>query len=179
MPFPHDALPPDVALLAADAEGAATVEWPSALRFLAEGETSTVLSMSYLTEADRQNPDTMANVGAIEDVSALTTWVVEDEDESTTYGYWHGSENTPPAQAPIVIIDSEGQFSLLPGASLAEALCSHLGEWADDGYAGLADQCRALGIAVAQDDPAGRPQPAAAGSTPSAVHREGYERRRA
>lgn len=58
---------------------------------------------------------------ASDETGALITWVTE---------------------APVVSLDNEGQFELLAG-TLSEVLCSAYGEWADEGYEGLADPGRA------------------------------------
>jgi hypothetical protein len=48
------------------------------------------LDTSYLTAADRKNPDIAANVRAIADVCALSTFVAAHEDQHY-FGYWRGS----------------------------------------------------------------------------------------
>jgi hypothetical protein len=80
-----------------------------------------LLDHSYLNETDRANPDTMMNVEAINEVFSLATFVVELEDDHIL-GYWHGSENTPINQAPIIKFDNEGQFSVCRGNNLTEAI---------------------------------------------------------
>jgi hypothetical protein len=80
-----------------------------------------LLDHSYLNETDRANPDTMMNIEAIDEVFKLATFVVELEDDHIL-GYWHGSENTPIDQAPIIKFDNEGQFSVCQGNNLIEAI---------------------------------------------------------
>jgi hypothetical protein len=80
-----------------------------------------LLTGSYLSDGDRQNPDTMANVAAINDVLALITIVAESED-GDMIGYWHGPERTPIGTAPIVKLDTEGMFCLMRGRTLSEAM---------------------------------------------------------
>lgn len=86
---------------------------------------------SYLTEDDLARPDVRANVAAIDDVIARAVWVARD-DEGRFLGYWlEGREpGAGVAGAPIVAYDTEGQFEIVPGASLAEA-CAYLGAWDD------------------------------------------------
>jgi hypothetical protein len=80
-----------------------------------------LLSHSYLNERDRTDPDIMANIRAFDEVFAQTAFVaVGDEDEIV--GYWQGPDRDPLDKAPFVILDSEGQFSLLPGATITEAI---------------------------------------------------------
>lgn len=80
-----------------------------------------LLSHSYLNEQDRADPDTMANIRAFDEVFALSAFVaVGDEDEIV--GYWQGPDQVPLHEAPFVMLDSEGQFSLLPGETITEAM---------------------------------------------------------
>lgn len=80
-----------------------------------------LLDHSYLNERDRADPDIMANIRAFDEVFALSAFVaVGDNDEIV--GYWQGPDQVPLDKAPFVILDSEGQFSLLPGATITEAM---------------------------------------------------------
>jgi hypothetical protein len=79
---------------------------------------------SYLNETDRANPAIMANVKAIDDMFKLATFVVEHED-GDLYGYWQGAENTPLTNAPIIQYDTEGQFNILGGSGLIEAITAN------------------------------------------------------
>jgi hypothetical protein len=80
-----------------------------------------LLTHSYLNDSDRANPDIMANVSAIDSVFKHITFVAKN-DNSDLLGYWHGPENTPIELSPIVKYDTEGQFSLLLGKHLCEAM---------------------------------------------------------
>jgi hypothetical protein len=91
------------------------------VRVLAPGETHALLAHDYLNDDDRANPDIMCNVEAIDAVAALCSFVVVTDD-SDVVGYWHGPEQLDIAVAPIVKLDTEGQFSLLGGRHLTEAL---------------------------------------------------------
>ena len=88
---------------------------------LVPGRNYPLLTGSYLNDSDRQNPDIMANVAAINDVLALCTIVAESED-GDMIGYWHGPERTPIGNAEIVKFDTEGTFGLMQGRTLAEAM---------------------------------------------------------
>lgn len=79
------------------------------------------LDTSYLSETDRADPDIRANVQAIAEVCALIDFVAEDE-ESNYLGYWRGPSKIDLAQAPIVRLDNEGQFSFCHTVHLAGAL---------------------------------------------------------
>ena len=66
---------------------------------------------SYLTEEDLQDPDISANVRAIDDTFELISFVAATEDGEYV-GYWRGVDDTPVANAPVVLYSNDGQFSL-------------------------------------------------------------------
>jgi hypothetical protein len=72
------------------------------------GEPSDV---SYLNEDDRANPDIMANVDAMAATNGLIAWFGRDSEGFV--GLWRGPENRPLPDAPIVRLDSEGQYSIV------------------------------------------------------------------
>lgn len=82
-----------------------------------------VFGHSYLSETELADPDIQANISAIEQVGRMITFVAKDGD-GNVYGYWHGQSNRPIEHAPIVQYDTEGQFYIMPGASLTEAFCA-------------------------------------------------------
>ncbi|GAA5141151.1 hypothetical protein GCM10023340_02370 [Nocardioides marinquilinus] len=166
--------PDDLTLWRRRQEAGEPLPWEG-VRLLDDGERPALLDHGYLTDADRANPDVMANVGAIDETAALITWVAEDEDEPQAWGYWRGPDDAFADRPPVVSYDSEGQFYLQPGANLTEVLCSAYGEWADDGYEGLAEECRRLGVEVSEDDPITLPNPDVS-PTPAGVHRAAYDR---
>jgi hypothetical protein len=103
-----------------DAEGAdplATM-W---VQLFDSGQSSDLLDHSYLNDEDRANPDIMANVAAMTTVCAHCVFVAQNDD-GILFGYWFGPENLPIESAPIVKLDTEGQFELIGGKSLSEAL---------------------------------------------------------
>lgn len=112
--------PPDLRALLEAAAGDLLRE-ALGFAFLVPGRDYPLLTGSYLNDSDRQNPDIMANVAAINDVLALTTMVADSED-GDMIGYWHGPERTPIGDAPIVKFDTEGMFDLMQGRTLAEAM---------------------------------------------------------
>jgi len=117
-------VPPDLrALLDVVASAGGVDPLRDALGFalLMPGRDYPLLTGSYLNDRDRQNPDIMANVAAINDVLALITMVAESED-GDMIGYWHGPERTPIGKAAIVKLDTEGMFGLMQGRSLSEAM---------------------------------------------------------
>ena len=127
--------------------------WSDGVRLLADDEQPAALDTGYLTAEDLVNPDIAANVRAIEETAALITWVAEDEDEGQAFGYWRGPTGLPLAAAPVVSLDDEGQFQLLRGTNLSEALSDEYGQWTDDGYPALVAKCRSHGVTISADDP--------------------------
>jgi hypothetical protein len=103
------------------------------------------LDTSYLSAAERANPDIAANVRAIEEVCGLIAFIAEYE-EGEYIGYWRGPGKRAVAVSPLVRLDNEGQFNLCAGPSFAEAV---LGEvYGDEKFAELRDWLRSLGIGV-------------------------------
>ena len=135
-----------------------------------------LLSGSYLNEKDRQNADIMANVAAIDEVLAMITFVAESED-GDMIGYWHGPERTPIGAAPIVKYDTEGQFDLMQGRNVSEAMLGNYtfddDERFADGRAWLAD----CGIEMDAENWYGLSTPTAA-TMPNKLHRTLYNERR-
>ena len=118
------AVPPDLRALldvAASAGGSDPLREALGFAFLVPGRDYPLLTGSYLNDSDRQNPDIMANVAAINEVLSLITIVAESED-GDMLGYWHGPERTPIGNAAIVKFDTEGIFDLMQGRTLSEAM---------------------------------------------------------
>lgn len=82
-----------------------------------------VFGHDYLSEKERADPEIQATIAATEQVAQMITFVAKDAD-GNLYGYWHGKKNRPIHEAPIVQYDTEGQFYIMPGASLTEAFCA-------------------------------------------------------
>ncbi|GAA2998818.1 hypothetical protein LV75_002789 [Actinokineospora diospyrosa] len=66
-------------------------------------------------------------------------------------------------------LDNEGQFQLLRGSTLSEALCDEYGHWTEDGYPGLVARCRSHGVTISADDPDELPEPTTS-PTPAEHH---------
>jgi hypothetical protein len=66
---------------------------------------------SYLTKADLANPDIVANVTAMAVTNKLISWF--GKDEQGYVGLWRGPKNTPLEIAPVVRLDSEGQYEIV------------------------------------------------------------------
>ncbi|KAF0812677.1 hypothetical protein IGB42_02969 [Andreprevotia sp. IGB-42] len=145
-------------------------------RLIGPDDAIALLDHSYLSEEELANPDIAANVAATKEVFALITFVVQN-DNSDVIGYWHGPEGTPIGQAAIVKYDSEGQFSLLQGTTLTEAL---LGDYVfddDEEFTSLRDWFAEDGITITASnwDDLASPEPA---STPDDLHETLYNQHR-
>ncbi|HEX5062423.1 MAG TPA: hypothetical protein VFV99_23790 [Kofleriaceae bacterium] len=66
---------------------------------------------SYLTDADRNNPDIAANVDAMTETNKLIAWFGRDAEGYL--GLWRGPNNRSLTEAPVVRLDSEGQYSIV------------------------------------------------------------------
>jgi hypothetical protein len=132
------------------------------------------LDTSYLSAADRANPDIMANVRAIAEVCELIAFVAADQ-EDEYYGYWRGPGKRAVADSPIVKLDNEGQFSLCAGSTFAEGL---LGEtYGKERFSELRDWLQSIGIAVPAESPNDLEYPKDEFS-PEKLHNELYYRYR-
>jgi hypothetical protein len=67
--------------------------------------------VSYLNDEDRADPDIMANVEAMAATNQLIAWFGRDSEGFV--GVWRGPENRPLREAPIVRLDTEGQYSII------------------------------------------------------------------
>jgi len=90
-------------------------------RFFEEDEDINLVTHSYLNDDDKKNKEIMANVSAINHVFQYISFVMETTN-GDIIGYWHGPEKTEITKSPIVLYDTEGQFNILNGSNLSEAL---------------------------------------------------------
>lgn len=74
---------------------------------------------SYLSEADRENPDVAANVEAMTETNKLISWFGRDAEGYL--GLWRGPSDRPLSESPVVRLDSEGQYSIV-AATIADYL---------------------------------------------------------
>jgi hypothetical protein len=152
-------VPKDLAFLLAHADALAK---RTGIELNWEKEWAPWSDTSYLSAADRANPDIMANVRAIADVCELIAFVAAHED-GEYYGYWRGPGKRPVAESPVVRLDNEGQFNLCAGSTFAEALLEQTFD--EEQFGELRDWLRSLGVTVGaetQDDlasPKGKPSP--------------------
>lgn len=132
---------------------------------------------SYMRPEELADPDIAANCRASDAVCELASFFVED-DQSNLFGYWHGPEGAALSDAPIVKYDNEGQFSLLQGRGLAEALIGDRVFDDDEAFAEYADNLHGLGIEIAARSWDELPD-SPASSDPAQLHSELYDRFRA
>ena len=90
--------------------------------FLWSGAVTPLLDHNYLNERDRADKDTMANVAAMRDTASRLSFVLVEED-SSLLGYWPISGKPSDPKQVMVVLDTEGQYHICEGASLAETLC--------------------------------------------------------
>ena len=74
---------------------------------------------SYLSEADRENPDVAANVEAMTETNKLISWFGRDAEGYL--GLWRGPSDRALHESPVVRLDSEGQYSIV-AATIADYL---------------------------------------------------------
>jgi hypothetical protein len=80
---------------------------------------------SYLTKADLANPDIVANVSAMAVTNKLISWFGKDMEGYV--GLWRGPLNHPLDKAPVVRLDSEGQYAIV-AATIADYLAISVSE---------------------------------------------------
>src|SRR5688572_26691281 len=97
---------------------------------------------SYLSEADRQNPDIAANVDGMTETSRLIAWFGRDAEGYL--GLWRGPNGRALTEAPVVRLDSEGQYSIV-AATVPEYLAIAMPE---DEFASTRDALTKAGFQV-------------------------------
>jgi len=80
---------------------------------------------SYLNATDRANPDIMSNVAAMTATNQLVSWFGRDMEGFV--GLWRGAEERALPQAPVVRLDTEGQYSIV-AASIPDYLAISMPE---------------------------------------------------
>ncbi|WP_140426120.1 hypothetical protein [Acidovorax sp. Root275] len=161
-------LPQDLAVLLLHQE---ELQRRTGVRMSAEPQWTPWLDTSYLTEAERADPEIAANIRAIAEVCRHVAFVVAD-DEGNYFGYWRGPSLKPIAESVVVQLDSEGQFSVCGTANIAGAILTQCC------YGGTFDETRQwflrLGLTALPTYPydLGNPQVT---PTPTALHQQLFE----
>jgi hypothetical protein len=140
---------------------------------LEAGESHDLLDHSYLNDKDRADPDIMANVAAMKSTCEHAAFVARDDD-GNLIGYWFGPENVGIENAALLKLDTEGQFLLLEGKTLSEALLGSHAFEDTERFAQLKGVFAGAGIDITADswDELVYPNPA---TDPAAFHEERYE----
>lgn len=118
-------LPEDLALLVAHRD---ELEELTEIGLNVSPDWAPWLDTSYLREKDWADPAIRANVKAIADVGKLIDFVIEGQD-GIYFGYWRGPSHLPLADAPVVSLNSEGQFEFCGTANIAGAILLSLGQY--------------------------------------------------
>jgi hypothetical protein len=66
---------------------------------------------SYLSDEERKDPSIMANVEAMNKTNGLISWFARDQEGYV--GLWRGPQNQACELAPVVRLDTEGEYELV------------------------------------------------------------------
>ena len=121
------------------------------LSCVSPGEESEINDISYLSEEELKKPDIQSNIEATNYVAKLARFVAKD-DERNLYGYWLGYGSKAISSASILMYDNEGQFRMLPGSSLVEAVSWNYSADDDDTFSDLKEKFEKIGITFSADD---------------------------
>jgi hypothetical protein len=127
---------------------------------------------SYLSDSDRQNPDIAANVEAMAETNKLIAWFGRDAEGYL--GLWRGPQNRSLTEAPVVRLDTEGQYSIV-AATVPEYLAIAMPE---DEFADTRDALTKAGFKVGFNPDAIWGALDAFDDDPNAYRNELYERAR-
>lgn len=146
------------------------------LELIVPGALPSLMTNDYLSEEDLKNPDIRANVKAVDEVFAHCTFVATD-DNGNLIGYWRGPEKLPLDQAPVVRFDTEGQFTLLDGLHITEAVAADMTFEDDEKFSELRAAFEKMGVAFSsshRDTLARHAHPPS--ESPDEMHQRLYEK---
>jgi hypothetical protein len=129
---------------------------------------------SPLSEAQRGDPDLVANLQAIEEVCRFIAFVAAAEN-GQFFGYWRGPKQRRVANSSLVVFDQEGAFHLCASSCFAEAVLER--EYGGKRFSKLRAWFRALGIPIGWENPSQLTCPFEK-SPPKELHKALYERYR-
>lgn len=86
-----------------------------------------ILNHSYFSESECQTEETLAEISRANKMNAKITYVLELQD-GELLGFFHSDNMRPFSESEIVILNSEGNYSILPTYSIFEALVMHLAD---------------------------------------------------
>jgi len=110
--------------------------------------TYPLLDHNYLSERDWADADIMANVRAMQDTDKKLKFVLQHEDTSLL-GYWQPSPELPLNCCALFWLDTEGQYRIAEGNTLAETLAYRaLAEGDEDACFAVTQVYEQLGISI-------------------------------
>ncbi|WP_067480004.1 hypothetical protein [Actinomadura hibisca] len=124
------------------------------LTFPEPGEVDMLRDTSYLSEAELADPEMQAICAGMAEMGKYVKLVAKDEEN--WIGYWLHPDEPADRPAPLVELDTEASFRLLPGRTLAEACVATCSRYLDEpderlAFTELADDLADLGLPLAQD----------------------------
>ncbi|MFE0461244.1 hypothetical protein ACFW1A_18560 [Kitasatospora sp. NPDC058965] len=142
-------VPTDVRILA-------TAQWDGSghpferfgITVLEPGTAHPLTDTGYLGEEERADPDMMAVCAASEQMAQYLMAVAQAED-GEFYGYWwHPQQASAQEPPPVVKVDTEFSYEVLPGRTFAEACLADLAFDDAELFAQVAAELAELHIAV-------------------------------
>jgi hypothetical protein len=127
---------------------------------------------SYLSDAERANPDIASNVAAMAATNQLISWFGRDAEGYL--GLWHGPEQRAASVAPVLRLDTEGQYSIV-APSVPEYLAIAMPE---DAFASTREALTRAGFTVGFNPDAIWAALDAFNDDPNAYRNELYEQQR-
>ena len=105
-------------------------------KILDEQSLQEELSHSYLNEEDKKNSDIMANIKAIDAVFKKCTFFAKYDSYfySLLLGYWQENDTIEISNAPLIVYNNEGEFSLLYDYNIIESLLADITMEDEDKY---------------------------------------------
>ncbi len=111
------------------------------------------LDTSYLSEDELKDPQMIASITSISDISQKISFIASNED-AEFIGFWRGDLSIPISESPFVILDNEGQYYLFGSSRFCEVLLERE-TYDEDDYTELRNWFEIIGI---QDIPVNRPE---------------------
>ena len=113
-------VPPDLAVLLAHKD--AFAKRTDVTLYVDPDWAPRMLDRGYLSDTERADPLTQASCDAMDEVCRHIAFFAGNEDDSLYYGYWRGESGRAIADSPVVCLDCEGQFDLMPGMTFVDGL---------------------------------------------------------
>lgn len=86
-----------------------------------------LLNHNYFTESERQTEETIAEIERANKINPKITYILELQD-GELLGFFHSDNMRPFSESEIIILNSEGNYSILPTYSIFEALVMHVAD---------------------------------------------------